>query len=335
MAGASSPTSTPSPRRSRWQRWGSWISGLLILAAIAVGLMHRGEIERFVQLITHIRPVWIAGALGLQAATYLCIAGVWYLALRESGHPRPLRELTSLGFAQLFTDQVVPSGGISGTALMLSALSRRGVPSPIGMGALMVELLSHYGAYLIVVLVSFALLWIYHDLNPTILIGLSLFVVIVVGIPAGILALKHSHQGTLPTLVLRIPGIGRLVENMRRSPAGLLSNRRLSVQSVVLQTLIFVLDAATLWMMLRAIGQTTPPSAAFASYVLASAVATLGPIPIGPFEATSVTALGVLGVPLGAAFTATLLLRGLTFWLPMLPGLWLARREVAAANDRQ
>jgi len=25
---------------------------------------------------------------------------------------------------------------------------------------------------------------------------------------------------------------------------------------------------------------------------------------------------------------ATLMLRGLTFWLPMLPGVWLARREV-------
>jgi len=31
---------------------------------------------------------------------------------------------------------------------------------------------------------------------------------------------------------------------------------------------------------------------------------------------------------LEAALTATLLLRGLTFWLPMLPGLWIARREL-------
>jgi len=32
-----------------------------------------------------------------------------------------------------------------------------------------------------------------------------------------------------------------------------------------------------------------------------------------------------------AALAATLLLRGLTFWLPMVPGLWLARREMTAA----
>ena len=31
-----------------------------------------------------------------------------------------------------------------------------------------------------------------------------------------------------------------------------------------------------------------------------------------------------------ASMAATLLQRGLTFWLPMLPDLWLARREIAS-----
>lgn len=334
MEGAPRPVSEPPRRRSRWRRWGGWISGLLILAALVVAVLHLGEIERFVHLITHIRVAWVIVALGLQAGTYICIAAVWYLALRQSGHARPLRELAALGFAQLFTDQIVPSGGIGGTALMLTALSRRGVPSPIGMGALMVELISHYVAYLLVVVISVALLWIYHDLNPAILIAMGVFAVVVIGIPAGILALRRSRTGALPAFLMRTPGLGRLVENMRASPSALFQSRRLNVQSVVLQTLIFVLDAATLWVMLRAIGQVVPPSAAFAGYVLAAAVATLGPIPIGPFEAVSVATLAVLGVPVEAAFTATLLLRGLTFWLPMLPGLWLARREVSAASRR-
>jgi hypothetical protein len=40
----------------------------------------------------------------------------------------------------------------------------------------------------------------------------------------------------------------------------------------------------------------------------------------------------VLGSPLEAALAATLLLRGFTMWLPMLPGLWLVRREAGAAR---
>jgi uncharacterized membrane protein YbhN (UPF0104 family) len=39
--------------------------------------------------------------------------------------------------------------------------------------------------------------------------------------------------------------------------------------------------------------------------------------------------LSLLGVPAAAGLAATLLLRGFTFWLPMLPGLWLARRELS------
>jgi len=67
---------------------------------------------------------------------------------------------------------------------------------------------------------------------------------------------------------------------------------------------------------------------AFPSFILASIVASLGPIPLGlgTFEATCVSMLGVLGVPLEAALTATLLLRGFALWLPMVPGLWLAKR---------
>jgi uncharacterized membrane protein YbhN (UPF0104 family) len=39
--------------------------------------------------------------------------------------------------------------------------------------------------------------------------------------------------------------------------------------------------------------------------------------------------LSLLGVAIETALAATLLLRGLTFWLPMVPGLWLAKREIA------
>jgi uncharacterized membrane protein YbhN (UPF0104 family) len=38
--------------------------------------------------------------------------------------------------------------------------------------------------------------------------------------------------------------------------------------------------------------------------------------------------LSLLGVSVEAALAATLLLRALTFWLPMLPGIWFARLEI-------
>ena len=60
--------------------------------------------------------------------------------------------------------------------------------------------------------------------------------------------------------------------------------------------------------------------------------ATLGPIPLGlgTFEAACGGMLSLLGVAIETALAATLLLRGFTFWLPILPGLWLARRAIAS-----
>ena len=52
------------------------------------------------------------------------------------------------------------------------------------------------------------------------------------------------------------------------------------------------------------------------------------PLGLGSFEVTCVALLSMLGVTLEAAFTATLLLRGFTLWLPMIPGLWLTKSEM-------
>ena len=65
------------------------------------------------------------------------------------------------------------------------------------------------------------------------------------------------------------------------------------------------------------------------SFILASVVATLSPIPLGfgSFEGTCTGLLHLMGGGLEASLAATLILRGFTLWLPMRPGLWVIRRE--------
>jgi glycosyltransferase 2 family protein len=65
-------------------------------------------------------------------------------------------------------------------------------------------------------------------------------------------------------------------------------------------------------------------------FILASMTATLTPIPIGlgTVEAGSVVILSLLDLPIEAALAA-FLLRGFSFRLPMLPGLWLVKREIS------
>lgn len=53
---------------------------------------------------------------------------------------------------------------------------------------------------------------------------------------------------------------------------------------------------------------------------------------LGTYEAACLAMLTLFHVPVEAALGATLLQRGFTYWLPMLPGLWLSRREVRAGG---
>jgi uncharacterized membrane protein YbhN (UPF0104 family) len=49
---------------------------------------------------------------------------------------------------------------------------------------------------------------------------------------------------------------------------------------------------------------------------------------LGSFEAVSIAMLRLFGVPFAAALSATLLFRGFTLWLPLIPGGLLLRHEV-------
>jgi uncharacterized protein (TIRG00374 family) len=78
------------------------------------------------------------------------------------------------------------------------------------------------------------------------------------------------------------------------------------------------------------VGYHAHPAAVFASFVFAQVAATVLLVPggLGTFEASAVAMLALFRVPVEVALTATLLLRGFTYWLPMAPGFWLSRREI-------
>src|SRR5579864_348188 len=127
---------------SGWRRFLPWVFGLLTLAALLLVVLHFGTIEEFARLALAVQPEWLILACVAQAATYVSASLVWRQALRRSGYPRSLHALVPLGIAKLFTDQVVPSGGISGAILVARGLARRRVPADVAMAVLLVGLVS-------------------------------------------------------------------------------------------------------------------------------------------------------------------------------------------------
>jgi len=315
---------------SRWNTARAWFAGLLLISGLIVVVTHFSEIEHLVQLLRHTKPLWLILALVLQVFTYISVAAVWYQALRLGGFHYSFLSLVPLGVAKLFSDQAIPTGGMSGTAFFVTALSRRGISTHLCMATMLVSLVAYYAAYLVAAVTSILLLWFYHKINVWILSVTTIFGFVAVAIPTGALFLKRFGEKYPPAWLLYIPGLSGLLKDLGNAPVELLRDPLLIITTTLLHSAVFMLDSATLWVMLKAVGQHVSFWAAFPSFVLASIVATIGPIPLGlgTFETTCVAMLGILGIPLEAALTATLLLRGFTLWIPMVPGLWWAKREL-------
>ena len=308
----------------------AWLPGAILLAAlIGVGI-HYGDTARFAEMISRAEPIWLLVGAILQLGTYFCTAVIFKLGLRRSGASVRMRSLVPLGIMKLFIDQIVPTGGIAGTVLIIRSLERRGVPVGVSTAVVVVSLLGFYLAYAVSVALCVGIFWLRSNLSTVILSAVTVVSIITAAVPVTLLWLTRGGTNNVPHWIRRFPGLKPVLEAIEAAPRETLHNRRLLVSAAALQFAIILLDAATLRAMLLALGVTVEADVVFASFVLASIIATVTLLPggVGPFEAGSVGTLRLLGVPLEVSIAATLLLRGFTLWLPMLPGLWLARREM-------
>jgi uncharacterized membrane protein YbhN (UPF0104 family) len=313
--------------RKAGARWVPWLFGLAILVAVALFAAHRSEERELARLVTHARPAWLLLGLLLQMGTYVMDALIWQRIIARAGIARPVWSYLGLGLAKLFMNQVVPSGGMSGTLLVVRSLDRRGIPRGTSMAAVVVDLVSYYAAFVAALVVALGVVWISGDLTLYILLPAIIFAPVAAGIPVTLILVSRGR--TLPPWLQRLPVVGAGLRSLTEATPGIAHDGPLIARCASLQVAIFLLDAGTLWVMLFALGLSIHPAPVFASFMMSTLARTLGPVPggLGVFEAASVATLKLVGVPIAAGLAATLLFRGFSYWLPMLPGIILARRE--------
>jgi uncharacterized membrane protein YbhN (UPF0104 family) len=147
-----------------------------------------------------------------------------------------------------------------------------------------------------------------------------------------VLLARWSRGGQLGKAARLLPRGIR--QQLATAPPGIARDRKLFAECFFFELAVFALDALTLWLLLFAVGSPLPFGRTLSAFMIATLARTMGLVPggLGTFEAASVAALKLWGVPLVSALAATLLFRGYSFWLPMLPGLLLARRESRGAE---
>lgn len=309
-----------------------WLTGALIFAGVMALLLHFADLAEFLAVLRAANPLLILAALSCQMATYACAAAVWQVVTRRAGYPLELRDLLKLAVMELFANQAIPTGGLSGSLLVARGLVRRQIPSAIAVTALLIAALSYYAAYFLMAALAFALLWSTGDLSGTWALLSIIFAAIIVVMTTCLVAVTVSKGRWIPRRLLQRPVVARLAKALEQVRTDMVSSPGMLGITIFLQLAIFVLDATTLWLAIYALGTSIAVSPAFLAFVLASVVATVSPIPLGlgSFEGGCVAVLHLFGVSIEVALAATLIFRGLSFWIPMLPGMWLTHREAQA-----
>jgi len=277
----------------------------------------------------------VALALLLQSGTYLAQGDIWRRVARAAGAPLRQTEAFGLSLAKLFADQALPSAGVSGSLVVARALRTRGMRDNAVNAAVLINVASYHIAYVLALGLALAILIPLHRASALILAASVLFVAFAVAVTAAIALLSGRPEARLSRTLRGVKPLRGLVEFMAAADPALARSVVLLRAATLLQIAIVACDAGTMWVLLQSIGVATPVDAVFASFMVSSLVRTLGVVPggIGTFEAASVLTLTLTGATVAQALSATLLFRGLSFWIPMLPGLWFSRSITAASHS--
>jgi len=134
------------------------------------------------------------------------------MVTRHAGFQLRLADLLKLAVMELFANQAIPTGGLSGSLLVARGLVRRRIPSSIAVTALLVAALSYYAAYFLMAALAFVLLWSTGDLSDTWEWLSITFATIVILITVCLVAVTATKGRWIPRSLLRRPLMARLAK---------------------------------------------------------------------------------------------------------------------------
>jgi Mg2+-importing ATPase len=302
-----------------------WLLGAALLGAVITVSLHLSEERQLVEVARKARPWWLLVALLFQALTYLAQGESYRVVTRTARQWLPLVTAFKLSLAKLFFDQALPSLGLSGTLVVAHAFEQRGISRPVVAAAMVVDMVAAHVALVIALIAALLVTIGAGEARVVVVVSIVVFLVYCVVFAAGVLALTGRDR--VPPLVMRIPLAGEAVRLVQQADQRLSRSLWLNSACSGLELSVVALDAATVWVLIRSLGFSASPTGVFASFMISTLLRTVSITPggLGAFEAASTVTLKLAGVPLPVALSATLLFRGLSFWLPMLPGLAFAR----------
>ena len=129
-----------------------WPTILAVVVIGALGLLayqSRHEVLAALALLRGAQPAWLAAALLLVIAGFVCAGQIYGRVLAALGHHASVLWLSGTAMVAILFNQALPGGSVAAYAFLVASLRRRGFPVASVAMVAGTELLSWNGAVLI------------------------------------------------------------------------------------------------------------------------------------------------------------------------------------------
>ncbi len=324
VAEAAGVPEVPHPRMERIS-----VRSALVLASVAVAayllIPQFSELSGFFDELRHATPGWVAIACVASALTYVG-AAVGFLGAVPVR--LPFGPMMAAQVASSFANRITPAK-LGGMATNVRFLQRKSIDPSAAVAAVGLNTVAGFVVHASLIVAVGVIAGTSANIDfplpsrnvTAIVVGaLILLSGVFMLIPRGRRILTKNFVPALKTAATTTSAVGR---NPTKLAALILGSALITLSYTV-----------AMLASLRAVGVNLPVAAAALVYLGGAAVATAAPTPggIGATEAALIGGYAAIGVAATPAFTAVLLFRLVTFWLPILPG-WLALVTLERRGD--
>jgi uncharacterized protein (TIRG00374 family) len=328
-APAAAPTAVASARPPRSAARKTLRRSIKILLFLFVlyqfGLPALGGLRKAVNKLAQVNAFLLVAGLGLELLALFA-----YSQLTRAALPRdsvPLARLTRIQVATKALTNVVPGGSAAGSALGYRLLTMAGVRgsdagfalATAGLGSAVVLNVLLW----VVLLVSIP----FSGVNP-VYVSVALVGLLVLGSFAGIVVALMKGQRQAERVVRAVARrvrwmdedrMGHLVQRLAARIRDLLTDRELVQRVVIWAVANWLLDAASLWVFLRAFGGTVRPDSLVVAFCVANVFAAIPITPggLGVVDTILPAMLVFFGVDKAVAGLGFSTYRIAQFWLPI------------------
>lgn len=299
---------------------------LFLFVLIQFGLPQIAGARRAVHELSRVNPILLVVGFGLEAAAIVAYSYLTRAALpRDFAPSGPL--LVRIQLATKAVTNVVPGGSAAGSALGYRLLTISGVRgadagfalATAGLGsAVVLNLLLWIALLVSIPFAGFSPIYVTAALAGVFVLG-AFAVVVVLLMKGEAQAVRSLRAVARKVRFLHEERLGRLVERLARRLRELIADKDLLRRIVAWAVANWILDAASLWVFVRAFGATARPDSLIVAFCVANVLAAIPITPggLGVLDVTLASMLLGFGVPSASVGLGVPAYRIVQYWLPI------------------